>query len=121
MFAGDWTFCKIGYLQNPRIYDCECDKASKISEYLDIENSACKKRLFGKLVLACENEILSTTETTPIVDKKVIQEKYQYLIHTISLIIICSLLVVAIFMNCQFYYTKHYLRDKNVLPYEQYK
>ena len=42
--------------------DCECDKAWKIDKYLDIKDFSCKKSLFGKLVLACEHEILNTAE-----------------------------------------------------------
>ena len=47
---------------NSSICHCECDKACKIGEYLDIKNFLGKKR--GKLVLACEDERLNTTETT---------------------------------------------------------
>ena len=43
-----------------------------------------KKRLIAKSVLACEEEILNTTETS-IDDKKVTCEKSNCLIHTISL------------------------------------
>ena len=50
--------------------NCECDKACKIDEYFDIKNFSCEKRLFGKLVIACEDEILNTTETS-LNDKKV--------------------------------------------------
>ena len=42
--------------------DCECYKACKIVEYLNIKNCLCKKN--GKLVLACEDERLNTTENT---------------------------------------------------------
>ena len=31
---------------------CEYDKACKLGEYLAIKNRACRKRLFGKSVLA---------------------------------------------------------------------
>ena len=31
---------------------CECNKACRIDEYLDIRTGSRKKRLFGKLVLA---------------------------------------------------------------------
>ena len=48
---------------DPSMSDCDCHKACKIDEYLDITKTLCKKRLFGKLVLACEGEILNTTET----------------------------------------------------------
>ena len=50
-------------MQNPGICDCEYNKACKINEYLDIKNCLRKKRLFGKLVLACEDKILNTTES----------------------------------------------------------
>ena len=53
------------------------NKACKINEYLDIKKYSCKKRLFGKLVLAC---LLN--------DKKVTSEKINCLIQTISLVII---------------------------------
>ena len=50
--------------------DCKCDKACKIGKYLDVKNCSCKKRLFGKLVLACEDEILNATDIS-LDDKKV--------------------------------------------------
>ena len=47
------------------MFDCECNKACKIDEYLNIKKKNCvKKHLFGKSVLACENEILNTTENS---------------------------------------------------------
>ena len=47
----------------------------KVSEYLDTKNCSCKNRLFGKLVLACEDEVRNTTEVKSIVDKKVLYKK----------------------------------------------
>ena len=54
---------------NIRTSGCECNKACKIDEYLDIKNRSCEKRLFCKLALACKDEILNTTETS-LDDKK---------------------------------------------------
>ena len=54
--------------------DCGSNKACKTDEYLDIKNCSCKKCLFGKLALACEDEILNITETS-LNDKKVTCEK----------------------------------------------
>ena len=59
-------------MQNPSTCDCECDKACKIDEYLDIKNCSCEKQLVSKLVLECEDEILNTTEAF---DNKVTSEK----------------------------------------------
>ena len=60
----NWGSCKDDYMCNPNTYDCEYNKACKINEYLDIRNCSYEKRLFGKLVLAWEDEILNATETS---------------------------------------------------------
>ena len=60
------------YMWNPSACsacDCEYKNACKIREYLDIKNCSYKKRLFGKSVLACGNEILKR-DVTSVVDKK---------------------------------------------------
>ena len=84
------------YLWNPRTYDCECNKAYKIDKYLDTKNCLCKKRLFDKLSLACEGEILDKTETS-LDDKKVTCEK----IFPYSHDFIGNYILVII--NCHFY------------------
>ena len=48
---------------DPNTCDCECKKACNMDKYLDIKNCSCKKGRFGKLALACEDEILNKTET----------------------------------------------------------
>ena len=48
---------------NSSTCDCESNKACKIDEYLNIRTCSCEKRLIGKLVLECEDEILNIIET----------------------------------------------------------
>ena len=91
---------------NPGSCDCECNKACKIDECLDIINCSYEKHLIGKLVLACEGEILNTTETL-LNDKKVAYSKSDCRFYTISLVIICVLLLVIICVSCYIYYTKY--------------
>ena len=74
----------------------KCNEAFKTDKYLDIKSFSCKKCLFGKLVLACEDEIFNTTETS-VDNKKSTYERGNCLIHTISLIIICLL---SLFLAC---------------------
>ena len=57
-----------GFVWNPSI--CECDKSCDFAEYLDYANFKCRKRLIDKLVLECQDEILNTTDTMSIADKK---------------------------------------------------
>ena len=55
--------CINDHIWNPSTWDCECNKAYKVHQYLDIEYCLCGKRLFDKLILICKDEILSTTKT----------------------------------------------------------
>ena len=95
-------------------------------EYLDIKSCSCKKRLFGKLVLPCDDKILNTTEgtmkdlinATIIVDKKETCEKNNCLLHNkhlISLIFIRLLLLGVISVSCYYYCTKYWLKNECVL------
>ena len=59
----------------------------KIDNYLDAKSYSCEKRLITKLVSACEDEVLNTTESSPCV-KIVTFGKSNYLIHIILMIII---------------------------------
>ena len=68
-----------------------------------------QKRLFGKLVLACEDEIFNTTKTS-INNKKVSQNNG--LIHTISLAIILLLSLLVVFVNFYNYYTKVWIKKE---------
>ena len=66
---------------NPSTCNCECNKACKINEYLDIKNYSCEKRLIGKLVLLHGDKILNTTENS-LDYKKVTFEKNNCLIQS---------------------------------------
>ena len=79
--------------------------------FLDNKNCFCKTCLFDKLVLACGDEILNTTSpghsyaTTETMVKDCsyatsLVDKNNYLSHTISLVIICLLLFVVIYISC---------------------
>ena len=52
------------YICSPSTRDCDFNKTCKINKYLDIKSCSCEKNLFDKLILTCEDEILSTTETS---------------------------------------------------------
>ena len=47
--------CDDGFICNPSI--CECDKSYDVGQYLDYENSKCRKRLIDKLVEECSEDI----------------------------------------------------------------
>ena len=86
-----------------------------IDEILVIKDCYCKAHLIGKLVLKCEDDILTTTENS-INEKKVTCKKNNCFIHTISLITVWLLLLVVICESCHFYYTKYRSKQKYLLP-----
>ena len=92
--------------------DCKFNKACKIDEYLDIKNWSCEERLTGKLVLECEDEILSTTKTS-LDDKKGSCKKNNCLIYTTSLVIVCLLLVAVASVGCHIYYTRDWIKKEH--------
>ena len=94
--------------------DCECNKACKFDEYLDIENCSCEKSLFDKLVLTCEDEILNTTETS--LDNKITIFEYNCLIYTFSFIIICTLPLAVVSIGFYYCYTR-YRKKEYALSY----
>ena len=63
-----------------------------------VKNCSCEKLLIFKVLLQFEDEILNATETL-LNDKKLACAKSNCLIHTISLIVICLLLLVM-FVIC---------------------
>ena len=72
-----------------------------------------KKRLFGKLVLACEDEILNTTETL-IFNLRVTYGENNCLARTTSSFELCASLLVMIFIICYYYYTINIVLKMNV-------
>ena len=53
----DKGVCDKGYVWNPSNFECECDKACDVGEYLDYENCKCKKSLVDKLIDECTENI----------------------------------------------------------------
>ena len=49
--------CDKGFIWNPSNSECEFDKLCDVGEYLDYENSKCRKKLVDKLVEECTENI----------------------------------------------------------------
>ena len=49
--------CDKGFIWNPCNFECECDKACDIGEYLDFENCKCIKKLVDTLVDECTETV----------------------------------------------------------------
>ena len=78
---------------------------------------SCKKCLIGKLVLACEDKIITTLTKISLDNEKVTCEKYNFLVHNILLINICLLLIVIISFSCYYYYARDWIRNEPVISH----
>ena len=53
----DKEVCNKGFNWNPSNCECEYDKAGDVGEYLDYENSKCRKKLVDELVDECTDTV----------------------------------------------------------------
>ena len=49
--------CDKEFIWNPSNYECECEKLCDAGEYLDYENCKCRKKLVGKFVEECTENV----------------------------------------------------------------
>ena len=95
--------CDDGFIRNPSICECECDKSCDVGEYLDSANCKCRKILVDKLVQECsEDEILNAhpLNTTGTISNT---DEYNCLIYINLMIIKCLILLAIAFISCYFY------------------
>ena len=91
--------CDKGFIWNSSNCECECDKSCYISEYLDYENCKCRKKLFGKLVEECTENIneIKLVEVTPFENKN----NYEY--NSCRVYIALMIVVFTIFIGITIY------------------
>ena len=46
-----------GFIWNPSICECKCEKSCDIGQYLDLKNCKCRKKLISQLVEKCVEDI----------------------------------------------------------------
>ena len=97
----DW-----GHVWNPITCHCECYKAYKFGEHLDIRNCACKKCIIDNLVITCEDKVYKETAI------KVIHETDHCLIHPIPLVFLFLLPVISI--DCYYWDKQHWLKNNYI-------
>ena len=49
--------CDDGFVWNPSICECKCDKLCEVGEYLNYANFKCRKKFIDKLVEKCDEDI----------------------------------------------------------------
>ena len=49
--------CDDGFIWNPSICECECDRSCDVGKYLHYANCKCRERLIDELVEGCSEDI----------------------------------------------------------------
>ena len=112
-----------GFIWNPSICECECDKSCDVGEYLDYKNCRCRKRIIDKLVEECSenmngnemlyNEILDVISLNTIrlnviplnVYKKVCNSGTIYIV-LFAIFFITSVCICSVFIYFHWYLKK---------------
>ena len=103
----DKGMCDKGFIWNPSNCECECDKSCDIGEYLYYKNCSCRKKVIGKLVEKCSenidgNEILynEALDIIPLSDNKTSDSCVVYILFFVFLIIRISIAIYVYLFLC---------------------
>ena len=99
--------CDKGYMWNPSTCACECDKSCEVGQYLDNENSVCRKKIVDELIEQCANivdlEIKNGTDILPkasSISSSGVGSNV-YLVLLVVLLIVCILLAAGVVYYCR--------------------
>ena len=100
--------CNKGFIWNPSSCECECDKSCDVGEYSDYKNCNCRKRIIGKLVNECSENIYEneTVDITPLnVYKKVCNSCVIYIVSFV-VFLIANIYISSVFIYFYWYLKK---------------
>ena len=97
--------CAKGFMWNPSICECQCDKWCKSSQYLDYKNCVCKNKLIGRVIEEC----------TSIINETVINNKESGNNNTYLILFIIFLIGFIVFLIGFIYYCRRSNFDRKKL------
>ena len=90
--------CAKGYMWNPSINECQCDRWCKPGQYLDHKNCVCKNKLIGRVIEECTIVINETMINN---NKDNISNNNPYLILFIVFLIGFIVFLIGFIYYCQ--------------------
>ena len=84
--------CDKAFIWKPSNYECECDNACAVGEYLDYENCKCRKISVDKLV----DECAETVEEVKLAKITLTENKNSYKCSCFTVYIVLMILVFTI-------------------------
>ena len=99
----DKGVCDKGFISNPSNWECECDRASDVGEYLDYKNCKCRKK--------CA-ETVEEVKLVKITSAKN-ENKYKCNSCTLYIVLFSTLFTTNVGIAAHFIYFHWYLRKHN--------
>ena len=110
----DKGVCDKGFIWNPSNCECECDKLCDIGEYLDYSTCKCRKKLVGKLIEECTENIgeIKLVETSAENEHKCSSGT----VYKVLFWILFIFLIISVGIGIYFAYYKYLSRNKENVP-----
>ena len=101
--------CDKEFIWNPSNYECECEKLCDAGEYLDYENCKCRKKLVGKFVEECTENV----DKVKIAGMALFEHRNECVCsYTICVIWTVIVWTISIGIVAYFVYSRWYLKNR---------
>ena len=93
--------CDKGFIWNPNICECECDKSYHLGQYLDYERCKCRKQFIDKLIEECSKYI----NGNEIIYNAILSDYGKVCYScTIYIVLLVIFLIICISISCPSFY-----------------
>ena len=99
----DKSICDKGFIWNPSNCECACDKNWDFSEYLDYENSECRKKLVDKLIDEW-TETIEEEKLAKITSMELYSAENENKYSSCKVYIVLMIVVITIFTGITIYF-----------------
>ena len=106
----DESACDKGFIWNPSNCGYECDKSCDIGEYLDQENCNCGKKLVGKLVEECTENVEEVKLAK--INLAENENKHKCSSYTLYIVLFSIIFTINVGIGTYFVYYKYMNRNK---------
>ena len=111
----DKGVCNKGFVWNPSNCECKCNQSCDVGEYLDYENWKCGRKLVGKLVEECTENV----EKAKIAEITLTENINKCSSCTLYIVLFSIIFTINIGIATYFVYYKYMNRNKeNVSRYD---
>ena len=106
--------CDKGFIWNPSNYECECDKACDVGEYLGYKNCRCRKKVVAPSIEECTE----TVEEVKVAKITLAGNENNYKCSSCTVYIVLMVVFVTINVGIVTYYVCSQCYTKREAPHD---